>query len=136
MTDLSFNFLSVRMFAAGTRLRTGVDPEDFTPVEDLSPGETIYDPISGRFHDIVEMNCGTLDREKARARGMELFRLGRNQSNRPVTCMIESRDMARGPLRAQTPAMAEDGSTEEVFYGLSFDARVVVDTGAALCEIR
>lgn len=135
MTDLSFTFLTVRMFAAGTRIRTGIEPEDFTPVEDLSPGETIYDPISGRFHDIQEMSCGTLDREKARSRGMEVYRLGRAQSNRPVTCMIESRDLSRGPLRSTSPHGAED-MMDEVFYGLSFDHRVIVDTGAALCEIR
>ncbi len=135
MTDLSFTFLSVRMFAAGTLLRTGVDPEDFTPVEELSAGETIYDPVSGRFHDILEMSCGTLDREKARARGMEVYRLAPSLSNRPVTCMIESRDMSRGRLRAHPPQGAND-QAESVYYGLSFDARVVVDTGAALCEIR
>ncbi len=135
MTDLSFTFLSVRMFAAGTLLRTGVDPDDFTPIEDLSAGEAIYDPVSGRFHDILEMSCGTLDREKARARGMEVYRLAPSLSNRPVTCMIESRDMSRGRLRAHPPQSgAETG--EGVYYGLSFDARVVVDTGAALCEIR
>jgi hypothetical protein len=135
MTDLSFTFLSVRMFAAGTLLRTGVDPDDFTPVEELSAGETIYDPVSGRFHDILEMSCGTLDRDKARARGMEVYRLAPSLSNRPVTCMIESRDMSRGRLRAHPP-QAADGNAESVYYGLSFDARVVVDTGAALCEIR
>lgn len=135
MTDLSFTFLSVRMFAAGTMLRTGVEPDDFTPIEDLSAGETIYDPVSGRFHDILSMSCGTLDREKARARGMEVYRLAPSLSNRAVTCMIESRDMSLGRLRSHPPQGAEDGA-ESVYYGLSFDARVVVDTGAALCEIR
>ena len=134
MTDLSFTFLSVRMFAAGTLLRTGIEADDFTPVEELSAGEAIYDPVSGRFHDILEMSCGTLDREKARARGMEVYRLAPSMTNRPVTCMIESRDMSRGRLRAAPPKGEEAG--EGVYYGLTFDARVVVDTGAALCEIR
>ncbi len=134
MTDLSFTFLSVRMFAAGTLLRTGIDPQDFTPVEELSAGETIYDPVSGRFHDILEMSCRTLDREKARARGMEVYRLAPSLSNQPVTCMIESRDMSRGRLRAQPQHGVEEA--ECVYYGLSFDTRVVVDTGAALCEVR
>lgn len=135
MTDLSFMFLSVRMFAAGTLLRTGIEPDDFTPVEELSAGETIYDPVSGRFHDILEMSCGTLDREKARARGMEVYKLAPSMTNRPVTCMIESRDMSRARVAASVPqAAAETG--EGVYYGLTFDSRVVVDTGAALCEIR
>lgn len=135
MTDLSFTFVSVRMFAAGTKLRTGLDDSDFTPVEDLSPGDAIYDPVSGRFHDIADMSCGTLDRDKARDIGMELYSLGRGQSNRPVTCMIESRNLARGPLRAAVPPTVAP-LAEEVFYSLGFDGRVVVDTGAALCEIR
>lgn len=135
MTDLSFTFVSVRMFAAGTRLRTGIDDTDFTPVEELSPGDVIYDPVSGRFHDIADMSCGTLDRDKAREIGMELHRLGRGHSNRPVTCMIESRNLARGPIRAAAASHAEP-ALDEVFYGFGFDSRVVVDTGAALCEIR
>ena len=90
MTDLSFTFLSVRMFAAGTLLRTGVEPEDFTPVEELSAGETIYDPVSGRFHHILEMTFGTHDREKARDRTMEVYRLA------PGMAHVE-------PLTAQTP---------------------------------
>jgi hypothetical protein len=135
MTDLSFTFLSVRMFAAGTVLRTGVEPDDFTPIEELSAGEAIYDPVSGRFHDILEMSCRTLDREKARARGMEVYRLAPSLTNRAVTCMIESRDMSLGRLRAHPPQSGGE-TGEGVFYGLSFDARVVVDTGAALCEIR
>lgn len=134
MTDLSFTFVSVRMFAAGTRLRTGIDEGDYTPVEELSPGDAIYDPTSGRFHDIADMSCGTLDRDKAREIGMELHRLGRGQSNRPVTCLIESRNLARGPLvTAKAPT---EPAMDEVFYSLGFDGRVVVDTGTALCEIR
>ena len=132
MTDLSFTFLAVRMFAAGTPVRTGIEPDAFTPVEELSPGEAIYDPVSGRFHDIVEMSCGTLDRDRARARGMEMFRLAPSLSNRPVMCMIESRDMSRGPR----PTATADAGEEEVYYSFRFDSRVVVDTGAALCEIR
>jgi len=133
MTDQSFALLSVRMFAAGTKLRTGVAPDDFTAVEDLSAGEAIYDPIHRRFHDIADMSCGTLDCERARARGLGLYRLGPvTGSAAPVTCMIESRDLS--PLR-RMPQDAAPGEAE-VFYGLSFGGRVVVDTGAALCEMR
>lgn len=132
MTDLSFTFLSVRMFAAGTPVRTGIEADAFTPVEALSPGEAIYDPVNGRFHDIVEMSCGTLDRDRARARGLEVFRLSQSLSNRPMTCMIESHDMSRGPR----PTPAADSGEEEVYYSFRFDSRVVVDTGTALCEVR
>ncbi len=132
MTDQSFALLSVRMFAAGTRLRTGLAPDDFTAVEDLSAGEAIYDPINRRFHDIADMYCSTLDRERARERGLDLFRLGSVAGADPaVTCMIESRDLS--PLRRRVDLPA---TPLEVFYGLSFGARVVVDTGTALCEMR
>ncbi|MEY4984383.1 MAG: hypothetical protein RIR62_2649 [Pseudomonadota bacterium] len=134
MTDLSFSFVSVRMFAAGTPVRTGIDEDDFTPIEFLSAGDTVYDPVSGRFHDIADMSCGTLDRDKAREIGMEVYRFGKAQENRRVTCMIESRNMARGPLRDAPPA--KGAIDEGVFYALAFDGRVIVDTGAALCEIR
>ncbi len=131
MTDQSFALLSVRMFAAGTKIRTGLAPDDYTAVEDLSAGETVYDPISRRFHDITDMYCGTLDRERARELGLDLYRLGSIAAQgEPVTCMIESRDLApqrRKPLPQSEP---------EVFYGLSFGGRVVVDTGTALCEMR
>lgn len=132
MTDQSFALLSVRMFAAGTRLRTGVAPDDYTAVEQLCAGEAVYDPINRRFHDITDMCCGTLDRERARARGLDLYRLGPVAGAAPpVTCMIESRNL--GPAR---PGQAELLPEAEVFYGLSFGARVIVDTGAALCEVR
>jgi hypothetical protein len=134
MTDLSFTFVAVRMFAAGTPVRTGIEDADFTPIELLSAGDAVYDPVSGRFHDIAEMSCGTLDREKAREIGMEVYRLGKSQENRRVTCMIDSRNMARGPLRDAPPARG--AIDEDVFYALAFDGRVIVDTGAALCEIR
>lgn len=134
MTDQSFALLSVRMFAAGTKLRTGVAPDDYTAVEELCAGEAIYDPINRRFHDITDMSCGTLDRERARARGMDLYRLGPVAgAAEPVICMIESRDLAPARRKpAEPPAEVE----AEVFYGLSFGARVIVDTGAALCEVR
>lgn len=135
MTDLSFTFISVRMFAAGTPVRTGIDDDDFTAVEDLSAGDAVYDPVTGRFHDILDMSCGTLDRDKAREIGLEVYRLGKVQENRRVTCMIESRNMARGPLRDTPPAKAHP-VTDQVFYSMSFDGRVVLDTGAALCELR
>lgn len=133
MTDQSFALLSVRMFAAGTKLRTGVAPDDYTAVEELCAGEAIYDPINRRFHDITDMSCGTLDRDRARLRGLDLYRLGPiGGGAAPVTCMIESRDLA--PMRRKA---AEAPMTEaEVFYGLSFGGRVIVDTGAALCEMR
>lgn len=131
MTDQSFALLSVRMFAAGTKLRTGASPDDYTAVEELSAGESIYDPINGRFYDIADMSVGTLDRAKARAQGMDMYRIGRNGMNAaPVTCMIESRNLAR----PNAPQPGDEG--EAVFYGLRFGARVVVDTGAALCEMR
>lgn len=132
MTDQSFALLSVRMLAAGTRLRTGTSPDDYTLVEDLSAGEAVYDPINRRFHDISDMSCGTLDRDRARARGLDLFQLGPVAGVAPpVTCMIESRDLSPVPRKS-------DGQNSEamVFYGLSFGARVVIDTGAALCEMR
>lgn len=132
MTDQSFALLSVRMFAAGTKLRTGLAPDDFTVVEDLSAGEAIYDPINRRFHDIADMSCGTLDRERARERGLDLFNLAPVASVAPpVRCMIESRDLS--PVRRKTDA---ENTEAEVFYGLRFGARVVVDTGTALCEMR
>ncbi len=137
MTDQSFALLSVRMFAAGTKLRTGVASDDFTPVEELSAGETVYDPINRRFHDITDMSCGTLDRERARARGLDFYRLGPVAGPAaPVTCMIESRDLSPAGRRPAA-AMAEGGTGDaQVFYGLSFGGRVIVDTGAALCEVR
>lgn len=133
MTDQSFALLSVRMFAAGTKLRTGVAPDDYTAVEDLSTGEAIYDPINRRFHDITDMSCGTLDRDRARAQGLDLYRLGPVEgAAAPVKCMIESRYLS--PLRRKT-SDAESAEVD-VFYGLSFGGRVIVDTGAALCEVR
>lgn len=132
MTDQSFALLSVRMLAAGTKIRTGLHPEDYTAIEDLSAGESVYDPINRRFHDIADMSCGTLDRAQARARGMDVYRLGSVASAAaPVTCMIESRDLAPARRRA-----AEGEGERVVFYGLTFGTRVVIDTGAALCEMR
>ncbi len=133
MTDQSFALLSVRMFAAGTKLRTGVAPDDYTAVEDLSAGEAIYDPINRRFHDIADMSCGTLDRERARAQGLDLYRLGPVAGTAaPVRCMIESRDLSL----VRRKSSADDSGEADVFYGLHFGARVIVDTGAALCEVR
>lgn len=132
MTDQSFALLSVRMFAAGTKLRTGVAHDDFTAVEDLSAGEAIYDPINRRFHDIADMSCGTLDRERARVQGLDLFHLAPVASAAPpVVCLIESRDLS--PMRRKSDLVNTEA---EVFYGLRFGARVVVDTGTALCEMR
>lgn len=133
MTDQSFALLSVRMFAAGTKLRTGLAPDDFTVVEELCAGETVYDPINRRFHDITDMSCGTLDRERARSLGLDLYRLGPVAGPaEPVICMIESRDLS--PVRRK-PVEA-DAIDLQVFYGLSFGARVILDTGTALCEVR
>lgn len=132
MTDQSFALLSVRMLAAGTKLRTGIAPDDFTLVEELSAGEAIYDPVNRRFHDIADMSCGTLDRERARERGLDLFQLAPvGSTSAPVLCMIESRDLSP-QRRKPDPANA----MSEVFYGLRFGTRVVVDTGTALCEMR
>lgn len=135
MTDQSFALLSVRMFAAGTKIRTGLAPDDFTAIEELSAGETVYDPINRRFHDITDMSCGTLDRERARSRGLDMYRLGPVAGNAPaVICMIESRDLA--PLRRKPAVEDANAGETAVYYGMSFGARVVLDTGAALCEMR
>lgn len=136
MTNQNFALLSVQMFAVGTPVRTGIGQDDYTPIEELSSGEAIYDPLSGRFHDIVDMSCGTLDRAKARARGMDVLTLPGVGNQRPLNCIVESRDMAGdGRRRARPQADAPEG--EQVFYGLRFRGRVVVvDTGAVLCEVR
>ncbi|MBC2835652.1 hypothetical protein [Paragemmobacter straminiformis] len=132
MTDQSFALLSVRMLAAGTKLRTGVAPDDYTAVEELSAGEAIYDPISRRFHDISDMSCGTLDRDRARDCGLDLFQLGPVAGAAPpVTCMIESRNLSPIPRKSDGP-----NTEPTVFYRLSFGVRVVIDTGTALCEMR
>ncbi|NBO21577.1 MAG: hypothetical protein EBU97_06570, partial [Rhodobacteraceae bacterium] len=64
--------LSVRMLPAGIRLRVGPHDSDFTPVEELSPGDLVFDPATARFRSIRDMDCRTLSREKARARGLDL----------------------------------------------------------------
>jgi hypothetical protein len=136
MTNQNFALLTVQMFAAGTYVRTGTGPEDYTPIEELSTGEAIYDPLSGRFHDIIDMSCGTLDRSKARARGMDMLTLPAAGNQRPLECLVESRDMASDGMRRARPQ--DSGSErEQVFYGMRFRGRVVVvDTGAVLCEMR
>lgn len=129
------SLLTVRLLAQGTLIRTGSAAHDFTPVEALSPGDPVFDPLAGRFHDITAMTCLTLDRQKARMLGMDLYRLDRRGPGQTLVCAIESPDLSRGQRR---PALPDQGgkAEEAVFYGLRFDLRVVIDTGAALCEIR
>lgn len=136
MTNQNFALLSVQMFAAGTPVRTGAGTEDYTPIEELCAGEAIYDPLTGRFHDILDMSCGTLDRSKARARGMDMLTLPAAGNQPPLRCLVESRDMASEGMRRARPS--EDGpDSEQVYYGLRFRGRVVVvDTGAVMCEVR
>lgn len=119
--------LSVRMLAAGTRLRVGPRDSDFAAVEDLSPGDLIFDPAMARYRSIRDMDCRTLSRDKARARGLDMVRTVPGQ----MPLVVESPDLGRG---SQAARLSDDG-VEMVFYRLSFDGRAVVDLGETLCQM-
>lgn len=121
----------VRMLACGTRLRTGPGAAEFTAVEHLAVGGAIFDPLTRRHVDILGMTCLTLDRGKARERGLEVLVLTREGGR--LTCLVESRDLA--PAHRREPHRAEAGP-QQVFYQLWLEGRAVVDTGIGLCALR
>ena len=121
----------VRMFLQGTRLRTGPGEAEFTAVEALLVGGSVFDPVALRHVDIADMTCATLDRGKARERGMELLVLARPGGR--LTCLVESRDLS--PAHRRAPAEPQPGP-QQVFYGLRLEMRAVLDTGLGLCALR
>ena len=131
MTVLRGVMPGVRMLACGTKVRTGPGEDDFTAVEDLAAGGAIFDPLARRHVDILSMTCLTLDRGKARERGLEVLVLTRAEGR--LTCLVESRDLS--PAHRREPPRVEAGP-QQVYYGLWLDGRAVVDTGMGLCALR
>ncbi len=135
MIDESGIFLlKVDLVAAGTRLRVGAGLTEFYPVEQLSLGEEIYDPIQQKLIEITEMACVTLDRETIRDRGFSPKKMGGDAGAEALIYAVKvPKTLARigfaPPIRGEY--QLDEGL---VFFALGFERKAVVETPTTYCE--
>jgi hypothetical protein len=126
--------LKVDIVASGTLLRVGRRSNDSMPVEKLSVGDEIFDPIDQRLVEITEISCVTLDTDTIHDRGFSTKLLQKDsQSARLIygvkVPILLSRNGYRPPIRGEY-ALQE----AQVFYAMGFERRAIVETPSALCE--
>ncbi len=126
--------LKVDIVAAGTLLRVGARANDFRPVEELTLGEEVFDPIEERLIEITEMACVTLDADTVRDRGFSPKVLAGTPATHPLLYAIKvptlvSRAGYVPPIRGEF--QLPEGT---VFFALGFERRAVLESPASYLE--
>ena len=126
--------LKLDIVAAGTLLRVGSGISEFCPVEQLTIGDELYDPVEERLVEITEIACVTLDNDTIRDRGFSPKLMAGESGASPLIYGVKVPVvLARN---GYTPPIRGEHSLEEgtVFFALGFERRAIVETPAALCE--
>lgn len=132
--DTGHFILKVDIVAAGTLLRVGRMANDRCPVEELSVGDDVYDPIEERLVEITEMACVTLDQETIRDRGYSPKILQAGPHVLPLIYGVKVPVVL--PRKGYVPPIRGEFPLPEgvVFFAFGFERRAIIETPAAMCE--
>ena len=132
--DPEIFILKMDIVAAGTLLRVGRGAQDFCPVELLSIGDDVFDPVEDRLVEIAEMSCLTLDDDTIRDRGYSPKRLDSEGGASALVYAVKVPTLLA--RHGYTPPIRREYKLPEgtVFYALSFERRTILQSPSCLCE--
>lgn len=133
-TSSEIFILKMDVVAAGTLLRIGRGVQDFRPVESLSIGDDVFDPLEERLVEITDMSCLTLDDETIRDRGFSPKRM--DQEGRAPALIYAVKVPILLARTGNAPPIRSEYKLPEgtVFYALAFERRTVLQSPTCLCE--
>ena len=134
MDEQGVYLLRVDVVAAGTALRTGRAAGEFRPIEELSLGDEIYDPIQDRLVEITEMACVTLESDTIRDRGFSPKKLGEDGAGPVLIYAVKVPKTL--PRQGYVPPIRGEYALPQamVFFALGFERKATVETAARYCE--